>query len=217
MSGCRGARHNQNQRTRRLSAVAPMSIRVHPQHTFTRRHAGVRSFSWSAKRRRRRPCSSEYPGRPMGAQLDCWGYRPDHKPAMKCLHCRQGILPWTRRCPHCGAAAPKTVLYSSRDASTTAPPDLDTILAVMPRWKRLLELVEIAAADGREEFAPFHEMTLAAPKPSDHAPIDDRKTEGSETSGIVRQLPRAYPSRDRRDGEPRRVHAVHVHAVALVP
>ena len=64
MSGCRGARHNQNQRTRRLSAVAPMSIRVHPQHTFTRRHAGVRSFSWSAQRRRRRPCSSEYPDDP---------------------------------------------------------------------------------------------------------------------------------------------------------
>jgi hypothetical protein len=29
-------------------------------------------------------------------------------------------------------------------------------------WKRLLELVEIAAADAREEFAPFEEMTLEA-------------------------------------------------------
>jgi hypothetical protein len=29
-------------------------------------------------------------------------------------------------------------------------------------WRRLLELVEIAAADSREEFAPFKEMTLEA-------------------------------------------------------
>jgi hypothetical protein len=29
-------------------------------------------------------------------------------------------------------------------------------------WTRLLELVEIAAADGREEFAPLHEMPLHA-------------------------------------------------------
>ena len=29
-------------------------------------------------------------------------------------------------------------------------------------WTRLLELIEIAAADGREEFAPLCEMTLEA-------------------------------------------------------
>ena len=106
---------------------------------------------------------------------------------MKCLHCRQGIFAWTRRCPHCGAAAPKTVLYSSRDASSTPAPDLAAIRAVMPLrtcdcfdygtetsfhpevqdtqsegWTRLLELIEIAAADGREEFAPFLEMPLEA-------------------------------------------------------
>ena len=104
---------------------------------------------------------------------------------MKCLHCRQGIFTWNRRCPHCGAAAPKTVLHSSTDASATAPPDLTTIRAVMPLrtcdcfedgtetrshseiqdtqsegWRRPLELVEIAAADGREEFTPLSEMTL---------------------------------------------------------
>jgi hypothetical protein len=29
-------------------------------------------------------------------------------------------------------------------------------------WRQLLDLVEIAAADGKEEFAPFHEMSFEA-------------------------------------------------------
>src|SRR5262249_8700511 len=108
-------------------------------------------------------------------------------PTMKCLHCRQAIFRWARRCDHCGATIPKSILYTPPDVSTTVAPDLDTIRGVMPLrycdcfkdvgettfhseiqdtqsegWTRLLELVEIAAADGREEFAPFHGMTLEA-------------------------------------------------------
>jgi hypothetical protein len=106
---------------------------------------------------------------------------------MKCLHCRQAIFRWARRCDHCGATIPKSILYAPPDVSTTVAPDLDTIRAVMPLrycdcfkdvgettfhseiqdtqsegWTRLLELVEIAAADGREEFAPLQEMPLHA-------------------------------------------------------
>jgi hypothetical protein len=111
---------------------------------------------------------------------------------MKCLHCRQENFAWARTCDHCGAAIPQTALSSAPDVSSTTAPDLATIRAVMPLrycnclkqdgqsawtgtkfhpevqdtqsegWKRLLELVEMAAADDREEFAPFHERTLEA-------------------------------------------------------
>ena len=111
---------------------------------------------------------------------------------MKCLHCRQDNFAWARRCDHCGAVIPQTMLGSAPDDQTTAAPDPAIVRAVMPLrycdclkkdhqstwtetkfhpevqdtqaegWKRLLELVEIAAADEREEFAPLHEMTLEA-------------------------------------------------------
>ena len=79
---------------------------------------------------------------------------------------------------------PQTTLPEAPDAGTTPVPDLATIQAFIrlrncgcleqaethfhsevqdtesEGWKRLLELVEIAAADAREEFAPFDEMTL---------------------------------------------------------
>ena len=107
---------------------------------------------------------------------------------MKCLHCRQGNFAWARKCDHCGAAIPQPAVSSSPDVV----PDLATIEAVMPfrfcdcvetddgsartetefhndvqdtqsdGWKQLLDLVEMAAADNREEFAPFQEMTLEA-------------------------------------------------------
>ena len=111
---------------------------------------------------------------------------------MKCLHCRQGIFAWQRTCKNCGAAISKSILNPPPGVSTTAKRDLATPLAVMALrscdcfkrsgpsawaetrfhsemqdtqsegWIRLLELVEIAAADGREEFAPFHGMPIEA-------------------------------------------------------
>ena len=114
----------------------------------------------------------------------------------KCLHCRQRIFAWQRTCKHCGATIPKTVFNPSPGVSTTAEPVFATPLAVLALqfcdcfkrsgpsawaetrfqsetqdtqsegWTRLLELVEIAAADGREEFAPFFGMTACVERPS---------------------------------------------------
>ena len=91
---------------------------------------------------------------------------------MKCLHCRHNIFAWARRCDHCGAAIPPSVLAPAPNARTTAAPDLAAIRAVMPLrdcdcmeqdeptfhpevqntqaegcGKQLLELIEIAAAE----------------------------------------------------------------------
>jgi hypothetical protein len=113
---------------------------------------------------------------------------------MKCLHCREYIFVWARRCDHCGAPTPRTSLPQASDAATPVP-DLATIQAtrhlrhcgclapsglpaerVWPEthfhsdiqdtesegWKRLLDLVEVAAQDEREVFEPFREMTREA-------------------------------------------------------
>jgi len=42
---------------------------------------------------------------------------------MKCLHCRQENFAWARRCDHCGAAIPQSVLAPAPYARTTAAPD----------------------------------------------------------------------------------------------
>src|SRR5262245_54685234 len=111
---------------------------------------------------------------------------------MKCLHCRRENFAWARRCDHCGAAMPQSTLPAAPDVGSTPAPDQATIRAVASLrscdclerkgqstwvethfhsevqdmesegWKRLLELVEIAASDAREEFAPFREMPLEA-------------------------------------------------------
>ena len=110
---------------------------------------------------------------------------------MKCLHCRQAIFEWARRCDHCGAPVSQATLFSVQQRNMS-PTDLDVSLVLMhgrycdcfegerpspltettfhaelqdtesAGWKQILELVEIAAADSREEFAPFREMTLEA-------------------------------------------------------
>src|SRR5262245_37664766 len=110
---------------------------------------------------------------------------------MKCQHCRQENFAWARRCDHGGAAMPQTARPQEPHASATPLRDLAATPSVerlpsycFPQhgesavaetqfhaevqdtesegWKRLLELVETAAADGREKFAPFAEMTLKA-------------------------------------------------------
>src|SRR5215831_8202482 len=84
----------------------------------------------------------------LGARL--LGADVDQGPAMKCLHCRQGMFTWMRTCPHCGVAAPKTVLYSPPDASTMAARDLAAIRAVMPL--RFCDCFE----DGDQTETRFH-------------------------------------------------------------
>src|SRR5258706_9164999 len=105
---------------------------------------------------------------------------------MKCLHCRQRNFAWARRCDHCGAPIPQAAVPRAPNVRTEVTADLarlrycdcfendDPAAWTEPKfhpavqdtqsegWKQLLELVEIAAGDGREEFAPFYEMTPEA-------------------------------------------------------
>ena len=107
---------------------------------------------------------------------------------MKCLHCREYIFEWARRCDHCGAATPRTTRPEASDARSTPAEDGAAFQARMHRWhcdclkqewcetyfhsdvqdtesdgwQQLLDLVEAAAADAREVFEPFVEMTREA-------------------------------------------------------
>jgi hypothetical protein len=111
---------------------------------------------------------------------------------MKCSSCGQSNFSWARRCDHCGAPirqitpspaalqSPKDAedpvvlnrFVDRRDCNCFSYGDRSVLTATAfhadvqdeqgDGWKRLLDLIEIAAADGREEFAPFNEMTLKA-------------------------------------------------------
>ena len=110
---------------------------------------------------------------------------------MNCPHCRQTNFPWARRCFGCGApirsivrSSPPVPITETSDPATLerlferlyceclerddkAPINLTTFHSELQDeqaegWRQILELVEIAAADGREEFAPFGGMTMEA-------------------------------------------------------
>lgn len=111
--------------------------------------------------------------------------------AVICPHCRQTNFEWARRCFRCGAPI-HAIVRSLPPVPTPATSDPATLRRLIERlycecferddkapitltrfhtelqdeqaegWKQLLDLVERAAADGREEFAPFREMTMEA-------------------------------------------------------
>ena len=110
---------------------------------------------------------------------------------MICPHCRQANFSWARRCFGCGAPI-RAIVRSSLSEPITETSDPATLEPLFGRrycecvarddkapitlttfhtelqdeqaegWKQLLDLVETAAADGREEFGPFDAMTMKA-------------------------------------------------------
>ena len=110
---------------------------------------------------------------------------------MICPHCREPNFDWARRCFRCGAPI-HAIVRSSPPIPITETGDPATLERLIERlyceclekhdqapitvtifhaelqdeqadgWKQLLDLVDTAAADGREEFAPFREMTMEA-------------------------------------------------------
>ena len=107
---------------------------------------------------------------------------------MRCRHCRAQNVKGSRRCLECGAPAGPILEASSKAPQfmpTLDPARLDAALKhhqcncfepSQPEttfhqevqdehadgWKEMLDLIEEAAADGREEFAPLRDMSLRA-------------------------------------------------------
>ena len=111
---------------------------------------------------------------------------------MICPHCRQPNVEWVRRCFHCAVPLRPIVRWPETAVPHADASEPDAVEGLIDRlycecidegasaekkatalhaalqdeqadgWKQLLELVDMAAADGREEFKPFAEMTWEA-------------------------------------------------------
>ena len=76
-------------------------------------------------------------------------------------------------------------------------------------WKRLLDLVELAARDGREEFAPRRELQPEDWEQIVTLPPQHRQTEEREAPDVVRKLSGAHTAGNWGDDGAEGVHAVH--------